>query len=490
MSKEQIRGDERELFRLIDRAAFANPFGEERQALDRQIAGDGGKEGTVLERAVARVVEAVGRLEREGRADLRRYGGEDQRLLGSALLFEIFHRFAGDFDRLIAAQVAAGERPCPVPFAAPLLDLLARRGFPPDGARRTLGFFFQLRRAFYFIDRGLAGHSPSMRELRRHLWNTVFTSDIRWYEQYLWNRLEDFSTLLLGETGTGKGAAAAAIGRSGFIPFDEEKGRFAESFARNFIAVNLSQFPQTLIESELFGHRKGAFTGAVGDHSGVLARCTAHGTIFLDEIGDVPVPVQIKLLQVLQERTFSPVGSHDRTRFHGRVVAATNRSLPELRATGEFRDDFFYRLCSDIIVLPTLRRRLEEDPAELQELLQGVVQRIIGQASPELVQEILAILGEEPGRGYPWPGNVRELEQAVRRILITRRYRGENRPATDAAAQLQAALVAGSLDAQGLLAGYCALLHRRLGTYEEVARVTGLDRRTVKKYVLKAEASC
>ncbi len=134
-----------------------------------------------------------------------------------------------------------------------------------------------------------------MRNLRLHLWNNVFTHDIRWYEQYLWNRMEDFSTLLLGETGTGKGTAAAAIGRSGFIPYDEKKGCFTESFTRNFIAINLSQFAESLIESELFGHKKGAFTGAVEHHDGVFTRCTPYGSIFLDEVGDISVPIQVKL---------------------------------------------------------------------------------------------------------------------------------------------------------------------------------------------------
>src|SRR5206468_6388704 len=129
------------------------------------------------------------------------------------------------------------------------------------------------------------------------------------------------------ETGTGKGTCASSIGRSGFIPFDERRGCFVESFTHGFTALNLSQFPETLIESELFGHRKGAFTGAVEAHEGVLARCSPYGAIFLDEIGDVSVPVQIKLLQVVQERIFCPVGRHEPIRFRGRVIAATNKSL-------------------------------------------------------------------------------------------------------------------------------------------------------------------
>src|SRR5213594_4209634 len=100
---------------------------------------------------------------------------------------------------------------------------------------------------------------------------------------------------------------------------------------RGFIALNLSQYPETLIESELFGHKKGAFTGAIEAHDGLFTRCSSYGAIFLDEIGEVSAPVQIKLLQVLQERTFSPVGSHEKLKFRGRVIAATNKPLEHLR---------------------------------------------------------------------------------------------------------------------------------------------------------------
>jgi transcriptional regulator with PAS, ATPase and Fis domain len=323
-----------------------------------------------------------------------------------------------------------------------------------------------------------------MREFRSHLWQNVFTREVRVYDLHLWNRMEDFSTLLLGETGTGKGAAAAAIGRSGYIPFDEKRGRFVESFARGFISLNLSQFPETLIESELFGHRKGAFTGAVEAHEGVLARCSPHGAIFLDEIGDVPVPVQIKLLQVLQERTFCPVGSHDSVRFRGRVIAATNQPLAALRNQKLFREDFFYRLSSDMIEVPPLRQRLQEAPDELSQLVEHVLASIIGERDRELQERVEQALVSALGKSYSWPGNVRELAQAVRRVLLTGVYKGAVDPKSSNPMEVLLAEFQNlSLTADQLLAGYCALLYDKTQNYEEVARRTKLDRRTVKKYV-------
>jgi DNA-binding NtrC family response regulator len=478
---------DRRFLGLVAQAVCANPFSEERARVDQEISGlsDGADADARLTAGLTRIREFLTRIGREGPPAIRAFSREDRELVETAHLFDVFHRFRDPFDDLIQQQIRQDAAPCPVPFAREVLELLAARGFAPEAAGRALAMFYQLRRAYFFIDRALVGRSPCMRQLRLALWNNVFTRDVRLYERHLWNRMEDFSTLLLGETGTGKGAAAAAIGRSGFIPFDEKRQCFSESFARSFIAINLSQFPESLIESELFGHRKGAFTGAVEAHEGVFARCSPHGAIFLDEIGDVSIPVQIKLLNVLQVREFSPVGSHEKRRFNGRVIAASNRPLDELRQRGAFRDDFFYRLCSDTITAPPLRRRLGEEPGELRELVEVTIQRIVGERSAELTDLACGTIEKDPGREYPWPGNVRELEQCVRRILLTHAYHGERAGASpDPMAALARGIEGGTLSSQELLAAYCRLLHGRHGTYEEVARRTGLDRRTVKKYVL------
>jgi transcriptional regulator with GAF, ATPase, and Fis domain len=326
-----------------------------------------------------------------------------------------------------------------------------------------------------------------MKKLRYALWNNVFTYDVGLYDQHLWNRMEDFSTLILGETGTGKGSAAAAIGRSGMIPFDPQKDQFAHSFMKALITINLSQFPESLIESELFGHRKGAFTGAVENHEGLFDRCSAHGALFLDEIGEITVPVQIKLLQVLQERTFTPVGSHTLKRFEGRVIAATNRSLEKLRRQGGFRDDFFYRLCSDIIIVPPLRQRIAESPSELDQMVNLILTRMTGGESPNLTDMVLETLKRDLPPRYHWPGNVRELEQAIRRILMTQHYLGEDFVGSNLEESFVDEVHAGTLKASELLHQYCSLLFKRHGSYNEVAKITGLDARTVKKYILNRE---
>jgi hypothetical protein len=472
-----LTASDREFLSAIGDVVFLNPFSERRARLIAKLA-PGSKLGdlTADREALARVVGP--RLQ-----GLRPSNAEEARVMEPALLYVTYHRTVPQLDALIERQAKSGAA-LAVPFAEEAIGQLVQSGFEPERAARFFAFFFQLRRAFYFIERSLAGQCESMRRLREAFWNNVFTHDMRGYEAALWNRMEDFSTLLLGETGTGKGQAAAAIGRSGFIPYLAHERRFAANFAESFIAINLSQFPETLIESELFGHRKGAFTGAIDHHQGVLERCSEHGALLLDEIGEVGVPVQIKLLQVLQERRFTPVGGREHKRFSGRVIAATNRPLAALRRDGRFRDDFYYRLCSDVIEMPTLRQRLAESAGELELLVRIIVARIAGTGDAQVAADVL----ERLPRGYAWPGNVRELEQAVRRVLLTGRYTGELAPAAAGEeGRLAAQVRAGELSADELLARYCALLYGRLGTYAEVAKRTGLDPRTSRKYVEAAK---
>ncbi len=483
----QLSSEERRFFALVSQAAMSNPFSTERAGLDLSIGGPFPevREIKQVDRAIAEVRGRIAALEQKGLGHLGACGEKDRVILRNAFLFDFFHLFVEQFDGHILDQIQAGTGPLKVDFARKALAFLKHRGFADEESLRYFAMSFQLRRAFYFINQGLVGRSAGMRRLREKLWNNVFTADINLYNDHLWNRMEDFATLILGETGTGKGTAAMAIGRSGFIPFDPQRERFVESFTQSFISLNLSQFPQTLIESELFGHQKGAFTGAVNDHQGIFQQCSPHGAIFLDEIGEVAIPVQIKLLKVLEERSYCPVGSHKENRFQGRIITATNREIKDLRRNNILREDFFYRLCSDIIVVPPLRRRIAEDPAELNDLLEFTVTKIVGRPSPDLCGMVRAAIRQQPGDNYSWPGNVRELGQCVRRILLNREYNpfAEDTIEGRSSDRMVTAGPAAEMDAQSLVKQYCHQLYCKYGTYGEVARCTRLDRRTVKKYI-------
>lgn len=487
MRKAKLTTSEKQSLSNISDVLHANPFSDKRLAVDQKIA-DFPPEATYTER-YAKLIEAVSRevnrLVSEGKGDIRMFDGRDRALVEEAFGYHVYNQFFLRFDPLIEKQLAVGEAPCAIPFANEALSMIVRFGFTPEDALHFFAISFQIRRAYYFILNGIIGRSSCMRSLRESLWNNVATQDVVLYTTKLWNRMEDYSTLLFGETGSGKGISARAIGQSGYIPFDKKKGCFVESFSRAFTSLNLSQFPEQLIESELFGHKKGSFTGAVSDHEGTLSRCSRYGAIFLDEIGEVSVPVQIKLLHVLEDRVYSPVGSHEQKRFRGRIIAATNQPLEKLRRGKIFRDDFYYRLCSDVILVPPLRQRIKEDPLELDDLVKHTVKRIVGDDSDDLADQVVDEIRMQTPDDYAWPGNVRELEQCIRRFLLKRNYQIDRVAATsgDVEDSLVTGIKEGSLNAQELLSHYCAILYDRHGSYEEVARKTALDRRTVKKYI-------
>ncbi len=486
--KKKLNHEERRFFKTVYHAAFANPFSTLRRRLDSIIAGifPSASRRESTDKCIHEIDSRIKQLESQGIANLNSFSGRDQAIMKIVFLFDIFHKFRDDFDKLIILQIKAGDSPVSVPFADRIISILLKRGFSENRAIHYLGLSYQLRRAFHFISHSLVGTTPCMIKFKNHLWNNVFTDDINFYENYLWDKMEDFSTLLLGETGTGKGTAAMAIGKSGFIPYNNKTKCFNESFMHAFNSLNISQFPETLLESELFGHKKGSFTGAVDNYQGVFDRCSPHGSIFLDEIGEIPNHVQIKLLQILQERVFTPVGSHTQCRFQGRVIAATNRSVKDILEGKVFRDDLYYRLCSDIIEVPPLRERIRENPKELDTLLEFTIEKMTGNKSANLIERAKRVINTHLGEHYEWPGNVRELEQCARSVLLRRSYKGVTlEPAKPSSLedQLIAGIKTKNIDVAGLISGYCTILYKSFGTYEKVAKKARLDRRTIKKYI-------
>jgi DNA-binding NtrC family response regulator len=205
----------------------------------------------------------------------------------------------------------------------------------------------------------------------------------------------DASVLLLGETGTGKSQIAR------YIHFASQRA------ARPLVEVHCAALPETLLESELFGHEKGAFTGAVEKKAGHLAAAD-HGTLFLDEIGELPLPTQVKLLRFLQDRTFVAVGATQPRTVDARVISATNRDLEGAVTGGTFRQDFYYRLNVFAIGVPPLRER----PEDVLPLAERFLQR------RGLPAEKLSAAARKRLAAHAWPGNVRELENVLERALI------------------------------------------------------------------------
>src|SRR5262249_30706093 len=161
-----------------------------------------------------------------------------------------------------------------------------------------------------------------------------------------------------GPSGTGKELAARAIAQSRYVPFDSRRLVFADEGAVSFFPINISALSPTLVESELFGHRRGSFTGAIADRKGWLETCPPPGSVFLDELGDLDPAIQVKLLRVIETRSFHPVGDTASRQFQGKLIAATNRDLAADIRKGRFREDLYYRLCSDQIATPALAEQV------------------------------------------------------------------------------------------------------------------------------------
>jgi transcriptional regulator with AAA-type ATPase domain len=356
--------------------------------------------------------------------------------------------------------------------------------YPPA---HLLASAYQVYRAFHHIFRHIVGTSLPAARLRGAVWQSIFTSDLRRYLRCLCDQMRNFTTLIVGPSGTGKELVARAVALSQYIPFDPKTQTFAADFHELFYPLNLSALSSTLIESELFGHRRGAYTGALDDRQGWLEVCGPMGSVFLDEVGDVDATIQVKLLRVLQTRRFQRLGDTQTRPFEGKLMAATNRDMASQMQRGNIREDFYYRLCSDMIVTPSLQEVLRDSPEELRNLLLFIAHRMTGSRGEEeaerLADEAEKWIDEHLGRGYAWPGNFRELEQCVANVLIRQEYHPTAQASAREHDDLAEAVGAGRLTAEELLRRYCRLVYEQTGSYEETARRVGLDRRTVKAKV-------
>ena len=488
----------------LSRLAYCNPFLPERIALEREALGDQFVEADSdwnvqiesggVHPNVERLRDRAAQLAQQCRDQLVAGAKASRQELieyEALVLFSLYHRTMPQLEAAIRQAFDEPDTKARITFYNEFVrDLnkhlqIAGVQIPTDHEPAHLfAFFFQIRRAFHHIFYYIIGASQPTVRLRAAVWQSIFTHDMQRYRRSLYRRMGDITTLVTGPSGTGKELVARAVGLSRYIPFDPKTQTFTEHFVGAFMPINLSALSPTLIESELFGHKRGAFTGALQDRVGYLEACPPLGAVFLDEIGDIDVAIQVKLLRVLQSRTFQRLGETESRPFRGKLIVATNRNLANAIRTGGCREDFYYRLCSDVIVTPSLRDQLSDVPDELQRLVHFVARRIAGKPEADaLTDEVVTWIEQNLGRDCAWPGNVRELEQCVRNVMIRQAYCPARAESRDEVEELLDGVRDGQWTADELLNRYCKLIHTRTGNYLETARRLNIDRRTVKRRV-------
>ena len=486
---------------VMSRLSYCNPFLPERIECERAALGEdfapvdmvwnvaadweGNRPniGRLRERAESILGQARQRL-----AEGARCSPKELALYEDLAVYVLYYRVQADLREIVDQPPADRDTATKLTYKQFLLDFATLLEIPGISmpseyeAAHLFACFYQVRRAFRYTFRNIVGASMPAAKLRAAIWQSIFTHDIHRYRRWMFRNMRDTTTLITGPSGTGKELVARAIALSAYLPLDPKTRTFAHS-EELFHPLNLSALSPTLIESELFGHRRGAYTGALDDRAGWMEICDEHAAVFLDEIGELDPAIQVKLLRVLQLRTFQRLGDTKTRPFRGKIVAATNRDLASSMRDGAFREDFYYRLCSDLITTPSLHEQLSACPTDLHGMILFITKRMAGDEADALAKEVESWIEQHLGRHYPWPGNFRELEQCVRNVLIRREYSPPRLEPRSSAENLAEDLENGSLTADQLLRQYCTLVYARTKNLEETARRLKLDRRTVKAKV-------
>jgi transcriptional regulator with AAA-type ATPase domain len=485
---------ERRLLASVAGLGYANPFLPERIAFEKALLGrEFQPAGPVWSVSVTdphatppnvtaiykKLNERIENL-REAVASASDVRSEDLAIYEESVHYLLYQRYYSDFGSVRRRMPFYREF---LEDWSRLLHLPGKRFESSAEPAHVFACFRQIHQAFRRIYDNIIGNSMPAARLRASIWQSIFTQDMRRYRRTMYRKLGEFPTLITGPSGTGKELIARAIAGSRYVPFDPTRMEFADPRAETFLPINIAALSPALVESELFGHRRGSFTGAISDRKGWLEVCPASGCVFLDELAEMDLAIEVKLLRVIETRSFSPVGDTAVREFHGKLIAATNRDLPSEIRAGRFREDLYYRLCADQIHTPSLADQIQDSPGVLHELLHYMVARTVGEEAERCLPEVEEWIGAHLPAGYSWPGNYRELEQCVRNVII----RGSYRPVKQAAATQEDEWIrkfrAAEFTADELLSRYAAEVYRSTGSYEEAARRMALDRRTVKAKV-------
>ena len=369
--KAALRGNYRVPYRAMD------PFGDNCEALDKAL-------GCALGVAATCMFDGTVGTPREMAA------------YQAGCIVSLWNEFGARLQQIIDADGV--DVPFYDEFLASYRFSFGRPGLRAPEPGHLLALFYQARRAWYFAATLIRGTSPSAAAARAAIWQANMVADLCAYADDLYRRMEEIPVLITGETGTGKELAARCVGWSRYIPFDLGARRFIARYSDDFHARNLCEVPRDLLESALFGHKRGSFSGAVADATGFFALPKPGGALFLDEFGELPEHVQVKLLRPLQSREYVPLGETHPRPLLGRPIFATHRDLEAMCRDGTFRRDLYERIHGMRIHMPSLRQILAEAPEELRRYVEG----------------FLADKLADPARVLAW------TEKVVHAILTTR----------------------------------------------------------------------